>query len=261
MSQNSNRLILVFNYKASREACVLAFHHLARGDQVQSETYQQRLGVELTALWQEEWFNQAFKASSDFLVIEFDGATSDEPPYTLLRDLFKHGLAAAVLEVFYSQVCEYRREHFLAGKLVDCSAFLAARGDMAAVLSGELTAHDDLDEVNRPVSKPVPLQKLIDEQEQQEKQARALVDGLVALSKTARETGTNPIELAKGALLVGSAIRVLIHALVFTVLCVLLFNGLWLWIGLGVVLCAVLPLKYMAGVRDDLSDESEVASC
>lgn len=259
MSQNSNRLILAFNDKASHEACVLAFHHLARGDQAQSETYQQRLGVELTALWLEAWFNKAFKASPDFLMIEFDGATSDEPPYTLLRDPFTHGLAAAVLEIFYSQVCEYRREHFLAGKLVDSSQLLAARGDLAAVLSAELTTHDDLDEVNRPVSRPRPLQKLIDEQEQQEKEARGLVEGLVSLSKTARETGTNPIELAKGALLIGSAIKGLIHAGVFTVLCVLLFKGLWLWIWLGVASGVVLPLKYMTRIHGELSEEPEVA--
>lgn len=263
MSQNSNRLILVFNDQASHEACVLAFHHLHRDDPAQSEPYQQRLGLELSTLWQEQWFNQEFKATPEFLLIGYDCSTSDEPPYALLRDLFKAGLAAAAVEVFHDQVGEYRREHFLAGQLVDSTRLLAALPEMGRLIASEFAEHEDISEVNCPVAKAVTLQSLIDEQQRRRKEAMEMVDGLVSLTRSARESGVNPIELAKSVVLIGSLVRGLIHALLFTVVCVLLFKGLWLWIGLGVALCVILPLKYMAQSNREMSEEpeEEVIAC
>lgn len=262
MSQNSNRLLLVFNDQASHEACVLAFHHLQRENPAQSEPYQQRLGLALGAIWQDQWFNQEVKATPDFLLIGYDCSTSDEPPYALLRDLFKAGLAAAAVEVYYDQVGEYRREHFLAGQLVDSTKLLAALPEMAALISSEFAEHDDITEVNRPVAKAVALQALIDEQQRQREEAKAMIESLVSLSKSARETGVNPVELAKSMVLIGSLVRGLFHALLFTVVCVLLFKGLWLWIGLGILLCVVLPLRYMTRSNREMSDEpEEMVSC
>lgn len=263
MSQNSHTLILIFNDQASHEACVLAFHHLQRGNPAQSEPYQQRLGGELSTLWRDKWFNHEFKATPDFMMIGYDCSVHDEPPYALLRDLFKAGLAAAAVEVFHDQVGEYQREHFLDGKLVDSSQLLQARPEMAALMEAEFAELDDLDDVNRTVVDAVALQTLIDDEQRRRKEAQEMVGALLSLTRGAREAGVNPIELAKSAVLIGSLVRGLIHALLFTVVCVLLFKGLWLWIGLGVVMCVILPLKYMAQSNREMSDEpeEEVVAC
>lgn len=263
MSQNSYTLILIFKDQPSHETCVLAFHHLQRGNPEQSEPYQQRLGLDLSALWREQWFNQEFKATPDFLMIGYDCSVHKEPPYELLRDLFKVGLAAAAMEVFHDQVGEYQREHFFDGKLVDSTHLLKAMPEMAAVIEAEFAELDDSDEVNRPVVETVALQALIDEEQRRRKKAMEMVDGLLSLTRSARESGINPVELAKSAVLIGSLVRGLIHALLFTVVCVLLFKGLWLWIGLGVALCVILPLKYMAQSNREMSEEpeEEVIAC
>ena len=53
-------------------------------------------------------------------------------------------------------------------------------------------------------------------------------------------------------LLLRAGLKGLVHAVVFTVVTVLLFKGFWLWMGLGLALAVALPLYYMATEHKEL---------
>lgn len=266
MSQNANTLLLFFSDKTRHEHCVLALHHLVREDDEASRPFQHKLGVDFSTPWQDEWFNQQVTATPRYIRVDFDSATSAGAPYALLRALFASGLKAAVYEVFHDQVGETQGFHFMADKLVSRGDWFAAMPELTDLVVEAMGAEDegaddadaddgatDDHDCSVAVGKPVPIQKLIDDEQRRAKEAEALVEGIVALGKAARETGANPLELAKGALVVGGLIKGVVQALVFTVVTVLLFKGVWLWIGIGVVLLVVLPLWYAGTASRELN--------
>lgn len=241
MSQNSNTLMLFFKDQTQHENCVLAIVNLMRGDDAKSQEWQERLGVNLSSHWHQDWFNHEFRAQPEFIKLTFDSSTSCPLPLQLLLSLFEHGLRAAVVEVFHGQVGETERRHFLAGMQVSREELNRHEPSLQQVIVREMGDGDDL---NACVNQPIPLSRIIDDERRSEARARETVEGIVTLAKAARESGATPIQLMKGVLMLWAIGKGLLHAVIFTVVALLLFKGVWLWIGLGLLLAVALPLVY-----------------
>jgi len=259
MSQNANTLMLFFKEQGPHELCVLSLVNLMRGDQDKSLGYQQRLGVDLGGLWEEVWFNQQFSAQPEYIRVDFDTSVSANLPLQLLQDLFEHGLRAAVIEVFHSQVGETQRHHFLDGKLVNRADLYLREPFIEPIVSAQLDAHREEGEEDTSVcvTRPVPLGKLIEEEREQAEKAKALVEGIAEIAKVARQTGVGPGGVIKTGLVLWQMAKGLLHAVIFTVLALVFFKGFWMWLGLGVVLAIVLPLLYGWVEYSDLSEKRE----
>ncbi|MBB4867714.1 hypothetical protein HNP46_006633 [Pseudomonas nitritireducens] len=259
MSQNANTLMLFFKDQAPHELCVLSLVNLMRDDPEKSRGYQQRLGVDLSQVWEDEWFNQQFSAQPEYIRLDFDTSVSANLPLPLLEGLFEHGLRAAVIEVFHGQVGETQRHHFLDGKLVNRADLYQREPFIEPIVSAQLDARREEDEEDTSVcvTRPVPLRQLIEEQREQEENAKALVAGIRELAQVARQTGASPGGVIKTGLVLWQMAKGLFHAVIFTVLALVFFKGFWMWLGLGVLLAIVLPLLYGWVEYSDLSEKRE----
>lgn len=254
MSQNAHSLMLFFDDEAQHKNCLLMLLKLSNDEEEQAQTWAQRLGVDLSEEWNEHWFNHQFKAHPEFLKLDYETSSHYGPPLVALRQLFSKGLKAAVLEIFHDQVGEYSRYHFLDNKLVNHHDFYMARPQVRELVATEIPTGDDY---NVSPQKPVTLSELIDKAQKSQEEAQDLGKNLLDLYLLAKESGSNPIELAKSVLLLRALGIGLLQASLFTLITVLLFKGFWLWIGLGALLAVVLPLLYANRVIKDFSDNEE----
>lgn len=259
MSQNANTLMLFFKEQGPHELCVLSVVNLMRGDEDKSLAYQQRLGIDLSGIWRDEWFNQQFSAQPEYIRLDFDTSVRANLPLHLLESLFEHGLRAAVIEVFHDQVGETQRHHFLDGKLVNRSDLYHREPFIEPIVVTQLDVRrgEGEEDTSVCVSRPVPLRTLIEEAREQEEKARALVEGITELAKVARQTGVGPGGVIKTGLVLWQMAKGLLHAVILTVLALVFFKGFWMWLGLGVVLAIVLPLLYGWVEYSDLTEKRE----
>jgi hypothetical protein len=121
----------------------------------------------------------------------------------------------------------------------------------------ESAADEDADEEGacdgtKNPRKPVPIATLRAEQEEREQKGREAVDAMMGMFKDMRESGVNPVDGFMGFLVIKAGLKGLWHAVLFTVVTVLLFKGFWLWMGLGLLLAVALPLYYMSSKRSSL---------
>ena len=257
MSQNSNTLMLFFSNQVQHESCVLAIVNLMRGDDAKSQQWQERLGVDLMRHWHRDWFNHEFRAQPEFIKLTFDSSTSSSLPLQLLLGLFEHGLRAAVIEVFHDQVGETERRHFLAGAMVNGEELYRHEPALQSLVATEM-GEEEGDSMSVCVPCPIPLRRLIEDEKKNEARAREAVEGIVSLAKAARETGSSPIQLMKGVLVLWAIGKGLLHAVLFTVVALLLFKGVWLWVGIGLLLAIALPFIYAVQASSDFSSERMV---
>src|SRR6218665_1638376 len=242
MSQNTDHLLLFFADQTRHETAVRAVLELSRGELARSAELQAQLGIDLTTPWTERWFNQDFSAQPEFLRLSFDTSSSEALPLQLLTQLFQGGLRAAVLEVFHSQVCETERHYFHAGHRVSPEAFYQAEPEIGQVVEAQLG--EDEEDFTGEFAEPASLKQLLAEQKANTKLRDETVQAIVELADISRKTGSNPLDVARSVLVLRGLLKGVLQALAFTLVTVLLFKGLWLWIGLGVVLLVALPLYY-----------------
>lgn len=246
MSQNANTLLLFFQDQSAHELCVLALVNLMREDEDKARGYQERLGVDLSSSWHDDWFNHQFRAQPEFIRLDFDTSKNASLPLVLLESLFEHHLRAAVIEVFHDQVGETQRHHFLEGKLVNRDDLYRREPFVASIVSAQLDAEREEgdEDTSVCVPRPVAIRRLIEEERQHAEQAKAAVEALVAVARVSRETGSNPVSVMKVGLVLWQMGKGLLHALILTVLALVFFKGFWLWIGAGLLLAVLLPLAY-----------------
>lgn len=271
MSQNAHTLHLFFEDPIRLKYAQLVYQYIAEGNTAEATRWADKLGVALADLWDGEWFNQQVTAAPSYLQLNFDTGTSDPLPLSPLAALFGHGLQAAVLDVFYDQVGETQRMYFDKGLWVPRQYFLALYPQLQSIVE---PAHDpdDGDEPGERAAadahdpaKPMSVDRLLKEEAKKRKEAQEAAEAFVEIAKSMGKNGVkNTVEGVIGVLVLGSALKGLLHAAVFTVVTVLLFKGLWLWLGLGLVLAVVLPLFYAArtyreikGDDDDDGDETD----
>lgn len=271
MSQNAHTLHLFFEDPIRLKYAQLVYQYIAEGNTAEATRWADNLGVDLADLWDGEWFNQQVTAAPSYLQLNFDTGTSDPLPLSPLAALFGHGLQAAVLDVFYDQVGETQRMYFDKGLWVPRQYFLALYPQLQSIVE---PAHDpdDGDEPGERAAadahdpaKPMSVDRLLKEEAKKRKEAQEAAEAFVEIAKSMGKNGVkNTVEGVIGVLVLGSALKGLLHAAVFTVVTVLLFKGLWLWLGLGLLLAVVLPLFYAArtyreikGDDDDDGDEAD----
>ena len=213
----------------------------------------------LDDLWDEEWFNPQVVAKPTHLLLCFDTGTSAGLPLRALESLFSHGLRAAVLEVFYDQVGETERMHFDQGRWVARKAFLEAHPQWRTVVE-PMEPHSDGGDgaphgCSRDPAKPMSVAKLRRDEANRRKQGEEAAQAFIELACTMGKSGQSPVQGLMAVLLLRAGLKGLLHAVVFTVITVLLFKGLWLWLGL--VMAITLPLFYMQREHKDLQGHAE----
>lgn len=263
MSQNTLTLQLFFEDPIKLKLCQLVYQYLCTDNTEQARRWAQKLGVpSLDALWDTEWFNQSASGAPSHLVLQFDTGTSGDLPLLQIETLFNHGLRAAVLEVFYDQVGETERMHFDQGRWVSRQAFMDANPQWRALVEpaqqdeqdneGEA---DDRYACSKDPSKPLAVAKLRQQEEKRKREAREAAEAFVDMARAMGKSGKSPVQGLMAVLLLRAGLKGLVHAVVFTVVTVLLFKGFWLWMGLGLVLAVALPLYYMATEHKELRGE------
>lgn len=267
MSQNAHTLQLFFDNPIQQKMAQLVYQYIAAGNTGQAQRWAHELGVaSLDDLWDEAWFNPQVVAKPTHLLLCFDTGTSAGLPLRALESLFSHGLRAAVLHVFYDQVGETERMHFDQGRWVARKAFLEAHPRWRTVVE-PMEPHSDgsdgADEQSAPhgcsrdPAKPVSVAKLRRDEANRRKQGEEAAQAFIDLARTMGKSGQSPVQGLMAVLLLRAGLKGLLHAVVFTVITVLLFKGLWLWLGLGLVLAITLPLFYMQREHKDLQGDAE----
>lgn len=262
MSQNAHTLHLFFEDPIRLKYAQLVYQYIAEGNTAEAARWAAKLGVALADLWDAEWFNQQVTAAPGYLQLNFDTGTSDPLPLSPLVALFGHGLQAAVLDVFYDQVGETQRMYFDKGQWVPRQYFLALYPHLQTIVE---PAHgpDDGDEPGERAAadahdpaKPLSVARLLKDEAKKRKEAQEAAEAFVEIAKAMGKNGVkNTMDGVIGVVVLGSALKGLLHAVVFTVVTVLLFKGLWLWLGLGLVLAIALPLYYATRTHSELKGD------
>ena len=268
MSQNAHTLHLFFEDPIKLKLSQLVYQYLASGNTEQAQRWADKLGgADLSALWDEEWFNQEVSATPSHLLLRFDTGTSGDLPLRALETLFSHGLKAAVLQVFYDQVGETERMHFDDGQWVSRQAFFdkhperrsivePADPDRQAGPAGDEEPEDEYD-CSKDPGKPVSVAKLRKQEAERKQQGQEAAEAFIEMAKAMGKSGVSPVKGLIAVLLLRAGFKGLLQAIAFTVVTVLLFKGLWLWLGLGLVLAIVLPLYYMLSEYKDIHGDGD----
>ncbi|SMF28291.1 hypothetical protein SAMN02745866_01810 [Alteromonadaceae bacterium Bs31] len=256
MSQNAHTLLLFFSKEEPFRKCLKVLRLLDAEKNDQAEELSRTWGVDFATPWNADWFNHCVSVTPKFIRVQYDTSSSYELPLELLQELFDAGLRVACLEVYYDQLGEYGHFHFMDSKLVDLDLMCNKYGLIRHILSEQFEC--DIEETEGhgyPV--PASINKLIKERGKREEESAEMVDALVGLAKASRESGVDPLALAKSALVLRALVKGVLQGVGFGIITVLLFKGMWLWIGLSVVLTIVLPLIYVSKVSADFEDEPE----
>ena len=263
MSQNTLTLQLFFEDPIKLKLAQLTYQYLCSDNTEQARRWADKLGAaNLESLWDAQWFNASASAASTHLLLQFDTGTSDPPPLRQLEALFDQGLRAAVLEIFYDQVGETERMHFDRGQWVSRQAFMDANPQWRTVVepaqpSGEDSEGDADDRYacSKDPAKPLAVAKLRQQEEKRKREAQEAAEAFVEMARAMGKSGKSPVQGLIAVLLLRAGLKGLVHAVVFTVVTVLLFKGFWLWMGLGLALAVALPLYYMATEHKELRGE------
>lgn len=250
MSQNSNTLLLFFENDDAYTNCLKLFK------QLEAETFDkaESFGIEISQTWNDDWFNHSITSDSQYIRIYYDTSVRCELPLSVLHQLFSVGLEAACLEVFYDQVGEFGQYYFLEDQLVEKASVYKKYTQIENIVDEQFECDsEDLDEDG--YSLPSLITKLISDREKQLEDSNKMVDALMNLSKASQESGENPIELLKNAMILRAAAKGLLQAFGFGVITVLLFKGIWLWICTAIILGVILPLVYVNGINKEFGDD------
>jgi hypothetical protein len=241
------------------------FKHLDAGEPEKAAEYGRQISVDISGAWNDDWFNQQVTPTSKYIRLDYDSSTGYDLPLDVLQQFFNAGLRAACLEVFYDQVGEYGQFYFRNGELVDRELFSEKYPQIQAITDELFTCdYEDLSEDEYPRS--TTIDNLIKQKAKQEKESEALMEALtdkdtlnamIDLAKASQETDTDPVELLRSAMLLRALGKGLLQALIFGIVTVLLFKGMWLWIALSVVLAVILPIIYLLQVNSQFEDEDD----
>lgn len=253
MSQNSNTLLLFFDKEDLYKKCFLMLKALTDGDQQTAQKFSKALNVDFSDVWGDDWFNLSLSRTPRYIRLDFDTGNGDDVPLHQLQQLFSAGLRAACLEIFFDQVGELGHYFFADGKLVS-SEYLFEK--FKALKSPVEKAFDfkGNESAERSQSKPVAITDLIKGKQKQDKEATENVEAMMEFLKHSRESGVGPLQMLQSTMIVRAAAKGLLQGLGFGVLSVLLFNGFWLWLTLGILATICLPLFYMMMAQSEYKE-------
>jgi hypothetical protein len=265
MSQNAHTLLLFFDDKDLFKNCLGMFKHLVAEEPEKAAEYGRQIDVDISKAWNDDWFNHQVTPTSKYIRLDYDTRTGYDLPLDVLQQLFNAGVRVACLEVFYDQVGEYGQFFFRDAELVDKEIIDEKYGQIKTIAEEAFTSdYEDLEEAEYP--RPTTIDKLIKLKAEQDKEAKMFVDAMtdkdtmeamINLAKASQETGSDPIEMLKSAMLLRALGKGLLQAIGFGVVTILLFKGLWLWITLTIVLLVVLPVIYLIQVNAEFKDDED----
>ena len=259
MSQNAHTLLLFFNEEKSYRKCQKILKYLEADRAMKAAQHSEEWGVDLPNAWNDDWFNHNVTSTSKFIRVYYETSTSYDLPLALLQQLFDVGLRVACLDVFYDQVGETGQFYFLEGQLVSKKALLEKYGLMQDILDQEFGSEVDASDSNG-YKTPRTISKLLEDKQLQESESKEMLDSMLELARTVRETGQLPSEIyeeARAALVLRALIKGVLQSVAFGVVTILLFKGVWLWIGLSIILLIILPLIYVNKVAEEYPLEDE----
>lgn len=249
MSQDSHTLHLQFNDAAPQRLFERWLAAYVGSDVEAQQRWGRMLGLQGDELAADEWFNVEHAVDGVCLVVNYDTRTSGGPPLRLLERLYaRRLLGGVVLSTFHDQVGESSAMLFDAGQHVGPEHLRTRRPELAPVIDalGEVMEEDEEGEVVYAPKSPQPIAALIEARERDRRQAEEAVEAMRDLFKTARETGTNPLELLQAASLMRRLLRMAAWGLG-----VLVVGGLLLaytplrWWALPLLLWALVSYRYL----------------
>ena len=252
MSQDAHSLLLFFDDESRHKQCLLMLLKLHKQEDEEASRWSAALGVDIRTDWQDHWFNHELSAQPEYIRIDYETSTHYGLPLHALQQLFACGMTAAVVDTFHDQVGECSRHYFLQGQLVDENTLFEACPATRTVVEAQFD--DDLENESEPV-RPVDIAALIKQTRQQQDDAQEMVGSLLELSKIARESGQNPMDVMRSALVLRALVKGVVQGVLFGVVTVLLFKGMWLWVGLSVLLVVILPLYHVTQASKEFDDE------
>lgn len=260
MSQNAHTLLLFYTDQKLHNRCLLMFYKLNKGERDEGKSFAAQLNVDIEETWDNDWFNQNVFGQPNFIRVDFETSTHYAMPLELLLQLFSSGLRGAALETFHDQVGIFSRSFFLDGNLVSEDSLYSQLPHAEEIVGDQLkTDADDIeyDETEKPVS----INSLMRQEKKNLADAQDAVNALREVVKLANETDANPMDVIQSVLLLRAAGKGVLHALIFGVVTILLFKGLWLWVTLTLLLAVILPLyqanRVMKDLRPDADDGNE----
>ncbi len=254
MSQNAHKLLLFFDNVDHFRNCLAMFKQLEAGNAEKAAEFSALLGVDILNAWNEDWFNHSVTPNRQFIRLDYDSSARYDLPLDVLKQLFGAGLRVACLEVFYDQVGEMAQFYFKDGKLLDKDLVYGKSEKIKAIVREHFEGDpEELEDDGYP--RPCTIDKLIKGEARQQEEASEMMNTMLELAKAAKETGKNPVELVKSVLILRAVGKGLLHALIFGVITILLFKGLWLWIILMILLAVILPLIYVQKASAQFDDE------
>ena len=264
MSQNAHSLLLFFEGEQNYRTC-LKILRLLESERIDDACeLGEEWGVDLAAEWDGEWFNQSLSPAHTFIRVNYETGTGYELPLQLLQQMFEAGLKVACLEIFYDQVGEFGQFFFVEGELVEPDVIFSKQPGLADIVDQQFECDPD-NGTSHGYQLPATISQLMAQQDENEIRGKEMLEAMMRLSAASRETGINPLGLAKSALVLRAAGKGVFHAIVFGVLTALLFKGIWLWVGLTALLFVLLPLLYVSKVaalfKDNTDDVAEEALC
>lgn len=258
MSQNSQSLLLFFDDPQLRVRSKHLLEALKAVDPDSSEPAVAEAGdafaSQLATCWQNEWFNTSYECHADCLSLNYDSRSAEGVPLALLHAWFEQGLSAAVLEIFFDQVGELKRYHFVDDALVSKSHLEEAYPQWVATIAETLPFgsngdydydEDELDEEAEEdycvtPSAPIALSRLIADEQALAEKAQALVEELTNFSRLS--AGRDISLLAKTSRVVRTLVKGVSHIVLGTALSMLVLRTFRFWVLVGLFLLVGLPL-------------------
>jgi len=253
MSENHHDLILTFKNESQHKSAVLMFMKLCKDERQQAEHWASKLGVALNDVWDNDWFNQTFSASPDYIRVSFESSTSVTCPLTMLQTLFNGGLQSAVVDVFNNQVGEGFRYHFHNNQLLNPEDLYSLIPSAENIILDTLGEQSEFEAIR--VSSPKSIRKILADDKHRQEEAMNMVSAIVELSKHSRSTGQNLEEAAQSLMVTGILIQSIKEAVIYTVATVLLFKGIWLWICTGILYAIAAPILRTNALISEARDE------
>ena len=243
MSQNSHTLLLFFEDNDSLKNCLSMLNSLESGDEEKIKEYSDQLHLDISHIWNEEWANHVLEPRNDHISLYYDTATSYELPTDVLVKLSDAGLKASCLEVSYGQVGEYSQFYFTKTHLVEVDNFFEKFPELKQTISNEFEL-DPSELEDDGYSRPATIKTLITERERELKETEEMMDRIKNMSNSSNKDGVSLGEFLTSPAFLRGLGKALLHASIFGLITAWLFKGIWLWIGLSIVLAVILSIVY-----------------
>ena len=215
-------------------------------------------------------FNIEVEQAGTGIALHFDKSSGADMPLYELQWLFKHGARVVCVEASSSQTGDMEQGFYVDGSQFDHTRifkrFPAIAHQVERFFEDPDEAESCLEYNIRPhISEPIPLEQLIEKAEQEYREGAEMADEFSSLLAGKSPKEMNEVlkllltaakaEEGSGESVFGIIRKGIFHALLFGITTSLLFNGLWFWILLTLVLLVLLPFLYVNKAVMDFDEQ------